>query len=47
MSWFGSAPAGLDAYHVGVIVPDVHAAMEQYSQALGFRWSPVGTPPST
>lgn len=42
MSWFGSAPDGLAAYHVGVVVPDVLAAMEQYSQALGFRWSPVG-----
>ena len=42
MSWFGSPPAGLDLYHVGVVVPDVRAAMEQYSQALGFSWSPVG-----
>jgi hypothetical protein len=42
VSWFGSAPGGLDAYHVGVVVPDVHAAMEQYAQALGFTFSAVG-----
>lgn len=42
MSWFGAPPAGLDAYHVGVVVPDVRTAMEQYSAALGFRWSAVG-----
>lgn len=42
MSWFGSAPSGLDAYHVGLVVPDVRAAMDQYSEALGFRWSAVG-----
>lgn len=42
MSWFGSAPAGLDMYHVGLVVPDVGAAMTQYGEALGFTWSAVG-----
>lgn len=43
MSWFGSPPEGLDMYHVGVVVPDVRAAMAQYGEALGFTWSPVGS----
>ena len=42
MTWFGVPPAGLDLYHVGVVVPDVRAAMEQYSRALGFTWTEVG-----
>src|SRR4051812_49600418 len=42
MSWFGTPPAGLDLYHVGLVVPDVQAAMQRYSEALGFTWSPVG-----
>lgn len=42
MSWFGSPPAGLDMYHVGVVVPDVRAAMAQYGEALGFTWSAIG-----
>ena len=42
MSWFGTPPAGLDMYHVGVVVPDVREAMARYSDALGFTWSAVG-----
>ncbi len=42
MSWFGAPPSGLDMYHVGVVVPDVRAAMAQYSAALGFTWSDGG-----
>jgi catechol 2,3-dioxygenase-like lactoylglutathione lyase family enzyme len=42
VSWFGNPPAGLDMYHVGVVVPDVRAAMAQYSAALGFTWSRIG-----
>jgi hypothetical protein len=42
VSWFGSPPAGLDMYHVGLVVPDVGAAMTQYGEALGFTWSAVG-----
>ena len=42
MSWFGTPPAGLDLYHVGIVVPDVREAMARYSAALGFTWSKVG-----
>jgi catechol 2,3-dioxygenase-like lactoylglutathione lyase family enzyme len=42
VSWFGTPPAGLDMYHVGVVVPDVREAMARYSEALGFTWSAVG-----
>lgn len=46
MSWFGAAPGGgpqgLEMYHVGVVVPDVRAAMERYTAALGFTWTEVG-----
>jgi catechol 2,3-dioxygenase-like lactoylglutathione lyase family enzyme len=42
MSWFGTPPAGLDMYHVGIVVPDVRAAMARYSAALGFTWSRIG-----
>jgi catechol 2,3-dioxygenase-like lactoylglutathione lyase family enzyme len=42
VSWFGTPPAGLDMYHVGVVVPDVREAMARYSAALGFTWSRVG-----
>ncbi len=43
MSWFGTPPAGLDMYHVGVVVPDARAAMQQYSDALGFSWTELGS----
>jgi hypothetical protein len=43
MSWFGTPPEALDMYHVGVVVPDVRAAMQQYSDALGFSWTELGT----
>lgn len=49
MSWFGAPPGdlgpqatGLDLYHVGVVVPDVRAAMEQYSALLGMTWTRLG-----
>jgi catechol 2,3-dioxygenase-like lactoylglutathione lyase family enzyme len=29
-------------YHVGIVVPDVRAAMSRYTDALGFTWSRVG-----
>ena len=37
MSWFGTPPAGLDMYHVGVVVPDVRAAMTRYGEARQAR----------
>ncbi|MCW2615084.1 MAG: hypothetical protein JWN08_2078 [Frankiales bacterium] len=42
MSWFGTPPEGLDMYHVGIVVPDARAAMQQYSDALGFTWTELG-----
>lgn len=42
MSWFGAPPEGLDLYHVGVVVPDARAAMQQYTDALGFSWTELG-----
>ena len=45
MSWFGAPPGhgpqGLELYHVGVVVPDVRAAMERYSIKLGKAQAPV------
>jgi catechol 2,3-dioxygenase-like lactoylglutathione lyase family enzyme len=43
VSWFGAPPLGLDLYHVGIVVPDARAAMQQYSDALGFTWTELGT----
>lgn len=42
MTWFGSPGLGLDLYHVGLVVPDLDAAMQQHSALLGFDWSPPG-----
>jgi hypothetical protein len=28
-------------YHVGIVVPDVHAAREHLTELLGIRWGPV------
>ena len=38
---FGAPGKGLDLYHIGLTVPDLHAAMEQYSDAFGFGWATV------
>src|ERR1700738_1733413 len=37
--FFGVPPKGVDFYHIGVTVPDVHAAMDRYSAAFGFTWA--------
>ena len=39
MTFLGSPGQGLPFYHVGLVVPDVHAAMEQYTQTLGLTWA--------
>jgi hypothetical protein len=39
MTLFGVPGKGLDLYHIGLAVPDIHAAMEQYSAAFGFTWA--------
>jgi hypothetical protein len=41
MTLFGVPGKGLDLYHIGVTVPDIHAAMEQYSAAFGFTWARI------
>lgn len=38
---FGAPGKGLDLYHIGLTVPDLRAAMEQYSDAFGFGWATV------
>jgi methylmalonyl-CoA/ethylmalonyl-CoA epimerase len=39
MTLLGGAGLGLPMYHVGLVVPDVRAAMEQYSDTLGLTWA--------
>jgi catechol 2,3-dioxygenase-like lactoylglutathione lyase family enzyme len=39
MSVFGGGEAGLELFHVGIVVPDVEAALETYSDAFGFHWT--------
>jgi hypothetical protein len=41
MTLFGAPAKGLEMYHIGLTVPDVRAAMEQYSAALGFTWARI------
>lgn len=39
--FFGAQGKELDLYHVGMTVPDLSAAMEQFSLAFGFDWASV------
>jgi hypothetical protein len=39
MTMLGSPGKGLPFYHMGLVVPDVHTAMEQYSETLGLTWA--------
>src|SRR5580700_4092568 len=41
MTLFGVPGKGLDLYHIGLAVPDVHTAMAQYSAAFGFTWARI------
>jgi hypothetical protein len=41
MTLFGVPGKGLDLYHIGLVVPDVREAMEQYSTAFGFTWARI------
>ena len=41
MTFFGFPGKGLDLYHIGLTVPDVSAAMEQYSATFGFTWARI------
>jgi len=38
---FGAPGKGMDLYHVGMTVPDLSAAMEQFAFAFGFDWATV------
>jgi hypothetical protein len=38
---FGTPGKGLDLYHIGITVPDLNAAMEQYAAGFGFDWATV------
>jgi catechol 2,3-dioxygenase-like lactoylglutathione lyase family enzyme len=44
VSIFGSTSFGLDLYHVGLVVPDLEAAMHDYGELFGFEWATVGPP---
>jgi catechol 2,3-dioxygenase-like lactoylglutathione lyase family enzyme len=44
VSIFGGAPAGLDLYHVGLVVPELESAMHAYGELFGFEWATVGPP---
>ena len=39
MTFFGVPGQGLELYHIGLTVPDLGAAMEQYTATLGFTWA--------
>ena len=41
MTMFGTAPQGLDLYHVGIVVPDMEEALASYRAAFGFRWTDI------
>jgi len=41
MTFFGVPGQGLELYHIGLIVPDLRAAMEQYTATFGFSWATV------
>ena len=41
MTFLGVPGQGLELYHIGLIVPDLHAAMEQYTATFGFGWATV------
>lgn len=41
MTFFGVPGQGLELYHIGLTVPDLGAAMEQYTATLGFTWAAI------
>ena len=41
MTFFGVPGQGLELYHIGLIVPDLGAAMGQYTATFGFSWATV------
>ncbi|MGH3149554.1 MAG: VOC family protein [Streptosporangiaceae bacterium] len=41
MTLFGAPGQGLELYHIGLTVPDLGAAMEQYTATFGFSWATI------
>jgi hypothetical protein len=41
MTIFGVPGPGLELYHLGLTVPDLGMAMEQYTATFGFTWATV------
>jgi Glyoxalase/Bleomycin resistance protein/Dioxygenase superfamily len=41
MTFFGVPGPGLELYHIGLTVPDLHTAMEQYTSTFGFSWATI------
>jgi Glyoxalase/Bleomycin resistance protein/Dioxygenase superfamily len=41
MTIFGAPGPGLELYHIGLTVPDLGVAMEQYAATLGFSWATI------
>ena len=41
MTIFGAPGPGLELYHIGLIVPDLGVAMEQYTATFGFSWATI------
>ena len=41
MTFLGVPGQGLELYHIGLIVPDLGAAMAQYTATFGFSWATV------
>jgi hypothetical protein len=41
MTLFGVPGQGLDLYHIGLTVPDLGAAMVQYTASFGFSWATI------
>src|SRR5260370_41058520 len=41
MTIFGVPGLGLELYHIGLTVPDLGTAMEQYTATFGFTWATI------
>jgi Glyoxalase/Bleomycin resistance protein/Dioxygenase superfamily len=41
MTFLGGPGRGLELYHIGLTVPDLGAAMAQYSATFGFTWASI------
>ena len=41
MTIFGVPGPGLELYHIGLTVPDLGVAMEQYTATFGFTWATI------